>query len=234
MAYYDHMARQWHRATGYQGGSFKKHVLNEILLQKISAVSDKAILELGAGNGYFMRLALRNFSGQIPERVIISDKSSKLLAIAGSTLNIPNAEYLELDVRSPFPFEDESFDLILATMIFNEVSTGGMKRALTECRRVMRLEGLLLITVTHPEFIASLNQRDLLKKNREGMLTMPGSKQMRLPIVPRSLQDYERLLTKTGFSWEATDVFATEKVINEKPGLRNMGDRPLGLVFECR
>lgn len=234
MAYYDHIARNWHKATGYKGGSFKKHVLNDILLQKMSAVSSKTILELGAGNGYFMRLALQYFSGQIPEHIVISDKSAKLLSIAESHFKISDAEYLQLDVRGPFPFEDESFDLILATMIFNEVSTGGVKRALVECHRVMRPDGLLLITLTHPGFIESLKRRNLLKKNKSGILTMPGSGQMRLPVFPRRLKDYERLLTKTGYTWETTDVHVTEKVLREKPGLRNIGNKPLALVLECR
>ena len=190
MADYDHIARNWHEATGPQGGSFKRNVLNNVLLKKIATVSGKTILELGAGNGYFMRLALQHYSGENPKRVVISDISTKLLAIARSTFYIAGAEYLELDIRSPYPLEDQSFDLILAAMIFNEVSNGGVKRALSECYRIMQQEGLLLITVTHPEFVASLAQRDLLKRNRDGILTMPESNQMRLPIVPRKLKNY--------------------------------------------
>jgi ubiquinone/menaquinone biosynthesis C-methylase UbiE len=234
MSYYDQIAKNWHKATGYQGGSFKKHVLNDVLLQKMTAVSGKAILELGAGNGYFMKFALQNSAGQNPERVVISDMSSKLLSIAESNFNIADAEYLELDVRGPFPFDDESFDLILATMVFNEVSSRGMKRALGECHRVLGPDGLLLITVTHPTFIEGLNRRDQLKKNKDGILTMPGAKQLRLPIVPRKLKDYERLLAKTAFNWEASDVYGTEKLLSQKPGLRNVGNKPLALVLECR
>ena len=209
-------------------------MLNELLLERIDRVSDKAILELGAGNGYFLHLAIRHFSGQHPKRLVLSDQSEKLLSIAQSNFSISGAEYLKLDVRGSFPFEDKSFDLILATMIFNEVSTGGVKRALAECDRVLRPDGLLLITVTHPAFIASLKQRDLLKKNKRGNLTMPGSNQMRLPIVPRSLKDYERLLSKSGYPWEATDVYLTKKVLNEKPGLRHVRNVPLGLILACR
>ena len=186
MTYYDRIAKNWHIATGYRGGSFKKHVLNDLLLQKMVSPAGQAILELGAGNGYFMRLALQRYSGQIPRRVVISDNSAKLLAIAESNLPIDGAEYLELDVRSHYPFADESFDLVLATMVFNELTDGGLRRALRRCHRVLQPDGLLLVTVTHPYFIASLQQRDLLETNKEGLLTMPGANQLRLPIVPRS------------------------------------------------
>ena len=234
MAYYDRIAKNWHDATGYRGGSFKKYVLNDILLQRIPGFSNQAILELGAGNGYFMRLALQHFSGQIPKRIVITDGSARLLSIAESHFFIADAEYRQLDVRSPFPFEDETFDLVLATMVFNEVSSGGVKRALGECRRVLGRDGLLLMTVTHPEFVASLDRRKLLRKNRNGILTMPGANQMRLPIVPRSVRQYERLLAKSDFTWDRTDVYATEQVLNEKPGLSDVGNKPLGLLLACR
>ena len=254
MAYYDRIATSWHRETGYRGGSFKKYVLNDILIEKMAAVpgrsekmaavpgrsdemaavAGRSILELGAGNGYFMPLALERYSGQVPQRLVITEASSRLLAIAETHFKIPAADYLQLDVRSPFPFEDAAFDLILATMIFNEVSTGGLRRALIECRRVLRPDGLLLATITHPAFIDSLDRRKQLKTGQGRTLTMPGPGHLRLPIVPRRLRDYEQLLTKTGFAWEQDDVYMTKKVLQEKPGLRPVAGKPLGLIFSCR
>jgi hypothetical protein len=88
--------------------------------------------------------------------------------------------------------------------------------------------------MTFYDRIASLQQRDLLEKNKEGVLTMPGSGQLWLPIVPRSVQDYRKLLAKTGYGWQETAVYATDKVISEKPGLRHMQHKPLALILECR
>lgn len=233
MSYYDQIAKNWHSATGYHGGSFKKHVLNHTLFEKIATVSNKAILELGAGNGYFMPLVLQHFSGQFPERIVITDLSKQLIKIAQTHFRIPEAEYEQLDVRASFPFEEGSFDLVLATMIFNEVSSGGLTRALKECHRILRSEGLLLITITHPEFIQNLNQQNLIKVEKHGVKTMPGQGGIRLPIVPRQMKDYQRIFAKTGYVWQATDLHLTEEVLNEKPGLRHLGKKPLGLVYEC-
>ncbi len=55
MAYYDHIAKKWHAVTGYRGGAFKQFVLNDVLLENIPAIASQAILELGAGNGYFFK-----------------------------------------------------------------------------------------------------------------------------------------------------------------------------------
>ena len=111
MAYYDTIARQWHAATSYAGGAFKELVLNEILIGKLPSPGGSAILELGAGNGYFLPLVLQRFGGRSPARIVISDQSERLLGIARQQFNIPGAEYLKLDVRERFPFADAGFDL---------------------------------------------------------------------------------------------------------------------------
>ncbi len=51
MAYYDRLAKRWHAETGYHGGSFKRSVLNDLLLDRIGSIAGRTILELGAGNG---------------------------------------------------------------------------------------------------------------------------------------------------------------------------------------
>jgi hypothetical protein len=86
MAYYDSIAKRWHETTGAKGGAFKELVLNNILLQKLSGIDNCSILELGAGNGYFLPLVLRRFSGQAPSRITVTDQSERLLEIADGIL----------------------------------------------------------------------------------------------------------------------------------------------------
>lgn len=152
-AYYDRIAKQWHRVTGHHGGAFKRYVLNDRILAHIEGIEELAILEVGAGNGYFAPLLLRRFSGQIPARLVISDQSPAQLAIAHSAFAIDGAEYLALDVQEPFPFEDACFDLILALMVLNELTASGLQSALGECRRVLTPRGRLLAAVPHPLFV---------------------------------------------------------------------------------
>lgn len=81
-------------------------MLNERILAHIGSVEGRAVLELGAGNGYFAPLMLRRFSGQYPARLVISDQSQAQLATAQSAFSIDSAEYLQRDVRDPFPLLD--------------------------------------------------------------------------------------------------------------------------------
>jgi len=233
MAYYDSIARQWHKATGYHGGEFKRLVLNDVLLESIPDIGERLILELGAGNGYFMPLVLRKYSGKVPARIVITDQSSKLIEIAQRHFSIGNAEYRNLNVARKFPFADESFDLILATMVFNEVPTGVLRKALVESNRVLTKDGLLLITVTHPDFVDSLRKRDQLKDIGKNVLTMPGAGRLRLPVVVRKMETYRRVLEESGFKYEEQSIYPTKEVLNAKPGLRNTGNIPLALLFRC-
>ncbi len=232
MAYYDRIARQWHASTGYHGGPFKRFVLNDLLLERIGSPGDQSILELGAGNGYFCRLMLRRFAGRPPRRLVITDQSPALLETAKGNLNVPAAEYKVLDVRRAFPFPDGAFHLILATMVFNEVSDRGLQRALHECARVLTSRGQLLMTVAHPEFIRDLARRGQLAGSRNKW-TMPAAKGLRLPVYRRSVRDYSRLLESSGFQFEAEDVFADARVLKAKPGLGQARATPLAWVAAC-
>jgi SAM-dependent methyltransferase len=234
MAYYDNIAKQWHEATGYRGGAFKELVLNEVLLRRIAGIDHCSILELGAGNGYFLPLVLRRFSGQVPAAITITDQSKRLLEMAQRHFRIPAAEYATLDVRRPFPFADHQFDLILASLVFNEVATGGFQKALLECRRVLSSRGRFLMAVAHPDFVTNLRKRKLLRRTREGVLTMPGAGSLRVPVVMRSCEAYRSSLREAGFAFAEADVLPTPEVLNVKSALRKAGRVPLALVFECR
>jgi SAM-dependent methyltransferase len=234
MAYYDRIAKKWHEITGHYGGALKRILLNQIILGKLPPLSGSTVLELGAGNGYFMPLVLRRFSGQVPKRIVITDQSVRLLEIARRHFRIDGADYLQMDVRNSFPFEDGLFDVVLATMLFNELSKAALKRCLTECHRVLCEDGCLIATVLHPAFVESLSRRGQLRRNVRGMLTMPGAKGLRLPVVERSKDEYESILESAGFDWESEDVHLTPEVLNEKPGMRAAANRPVAIIHICR
>jgi SAM-dependent methyltransferase len=233
IAYYDRIAKQWHRLTGYHGGAFKRYVLNDRILSEISSIAGKAILELGAGNGYFAPLLLRRFSGQLPSRLVITDQSQALLSIAASSFPINGAEYLDLDVQDPFPFPDGSFQLVLASMLFNELTTGGLEHALSECARVLAEDGHLLATVPHPDLVHALARKGALTDFGRGLFAMPSTEGLRLPVSRRSAAAYRAMMEERGFAVMTQDMYPDEKTLREKPGLKVSSGTPLGLLFHC-
>ncbi len=231
---YDRIANQWHSITGSHGGALKKYLLNDLILNKIPYIDNLSILEVGAGNGYFIPLLLKRFSGQVPAKITITDQSSELLKIAKKNFPIDGAVYLPLDIRSNFNFPDGEFDLILSTMVFNEITKGGLFRALTECYRILNKQGFILATVLHPEFITNLDKRGMLRQNQKGHLTMPGAKNLRLPVIRRKMDEYYYLFKETKFQFEVEEVFSTKEIINDKSGLQYAGNCPLAAIFTCK
>jgi SAM-dependent methyltransferase len=232
-AYYDGIAKQWHRATGYHGGAFKRYILNDRILEKIECVEGCALLELGAGNGYFAPLMLRRFSGQAPTRLVISDQSQAQLDIARSAFGLDGAEYLLLDVQERFSFEGSSFDLILAIMLLNELTTTSLQHALHECRRVLKNEAQLIAAVPHPTFVRALAKKGVLTDFGRGLFAMPSAEGLRLPVSRRPLNAYTEALTAAGFAVSTDAVYADEKTLHEKPGLKVPRGTPLAALFDC-
>ncbi|MFW9924032.1 MAG: class I SAM-dependent methyltransferase [Candidatus Thorarchaeota archaeon] len=230
---YNKIAHKWHTITGSKGGALKNYLLNDLILNKIPNIEKASILELGAGNGYFIPLMLKHFSGQIPKRIVITDQSIELLKIAQKYFFVHNAEYFPLDIRKEFPFNNDEFDLILSTMVFNEISRGGLFRALIECQRVLKPQGILLATVLHPEFVANLDKRGLLKEDQHKQLTMPGANDIRLPVIRRKIGEYYYLFEETKFQFEVEEVYPTKEIISAKSGLQYAGNCPLAAIFKC-
>jgi SAM-dependent methyltransferase len=209
-------------------------MLNDLLLGKIDSVAGKAILELGAGNGYFAPLMMRRYSGQTPERLLITDQSQKLLAIAQAQHRADHAEYLSLDVQQAFTLDNATFDLILASMLLNELTTSSLQNALQECARVLRQDGRLLATVPHPTFVYALAKKGALTDFGRGLFAMPSAEGLRLPVSRRPAQAYLDALAAAGFTVETEDVFPDEKTLHEKLGLKIPRDIPMALLLDCR
>jgi len=231
--YYSKIAREWHEVTGSTGGPLKKYVLNDVLLSKIGNIAGLSILELGAGNGYFTRLLVHRKSGTLPSRIVITDISGKLLQLGRAALPVSIADYRQLDVGKDFPFDAAEFDLVVATMVFNEIGSAALRRSLRECWRVLRQNGRLLATVTHPDFVDTLAKNGKLSQLGPEFWTMPGSGTLRVPVVPRSESEYESTFRETGFSYRSEAVYPSTQVLSERPGLRHSGGAPLALVYLC-
>lgn len=204
------------------------------MLDTIGRIEGQAILELGAGNGYFAPLLLRRYSGQAPARLVISDQAQALVDIAQSTFGIEDAEYLTLDVQDALPLADGSFDLVLATMLFNELPLSVLRHAAQECHRILAADGRLLATVAHPALVYGLAKRGALTDFGRGLFAMPSAEGLRLPVARRSVEAYQTALVECGFTVTLKDILPDAKTLHEKPGLTLAHDTPMALLCDCR
>jgi hypothetical protein len=132
------------------------------------------------------------------------------------------------------PRYDFMFDIVISSLFFTELATACFRNSLREVYRVLAGDGLFLMAVTHPDFNGSLQKRGLLKPTPERTLTMPGSGNIRLPVVMRSLASYESCLQKAGFQYESEEGYPTPEVLSLQAGLRNVWKIPVSIVYACR
>jgi SAM-dependent methyltransferase len=119
----------------------------------------------------------------------MTDQSQRQLDSARHHCAIRGVEYMRLDAASRFPFDSSIFHLVLASMVFNEMSNKVLANALDESARVLKPGGVLLVSVIHPRFIEKLAKHRMLKR-RNSRLTISGPGSLRLPVVIRTRQKY--------------------------------------------
>lgn len=226
MAYYDKIANQWHKNTGYKGGSFKELILNNKVIAKVDEIEAKTILEIGIGNGYFMPLLLKRKSGQIPEKIFLTDISKKNLEIAQKHFKIQQAIYKKLDLYKSFPIENKSVDWIISNMVFNEVNEKGLRNGLQEIKKVLKPDGKFVLSVLHPDFIQKQIERGVIKNNL--MISANG---LKIPTIKREIDNYTKLLSELNFNFKLEEVYGNSKLYNQKPKLKELENTPIALIL---
>lgn len=106
-------------------------------LDLLRAQGAQTILEVGCGSGQDTRfLTHHGFT------VTATDFSAEALAIARGAADA--ATFLEHDTREPFPFPDQSFDLVLASLSLHYFPASETRAIVEELARLLRPRGLLL------------------------------------------------------------------------------------------
>lgn len=102
--------------------------------------SGDKVLDLGCGNGRFYEIFRRkevDYTG--------ADNSSKLVEIARR--RNPGAKFLVADALD-LPFKDGSFDKVYGIAVFHHIPSKAFRlRFLEEAKRVLRPEGIIVLTV---------------------------------------------------------------------------------------
>jgi SAM-dependent methyltransferase len=131
------------------------HVIGPAMFELLGDVADHDILDAGCGPGWMgTKLA------QQGARVVGIDASEEMLARARRRAEVASApmQILRGDLCAPLPLDDHSFDAVVANMVLMDIPTVDV--ALAEFRRVLRLSGCLVFSITHPSFFPWCWTRD--------------------------------------------------------------------------
>jgi len=98
----------------------------------------KRVLDLGCGSGY----GAARIAG-VASNVTGVDVSADAVAFANARYVAQNLEYQVIEVDSPLPFEDASFDVVLSFQVIEHVADEA--GYLREARRVLRPGGVMVL-----------------------------------------------------------------------------------------
>lgn len=125
------------RISIHEKYSVNKQGFGNWIIEQYDMREGYSILELGCGNG----LMWKNHINEIPERtsLILTDFSNGMLEKAKENLhNSDKISFENVDIQS-LPYEDKSFDIIIANMMLYHVPD--LNKALEEVKRVLKDNG---------------------------------------------------------------------------------------------
>jgi SAM-dependent methyltransferase len=132
---WDRSAGPWLAAMGERGDWGREHVLDPVMLERVSAQHFERALDVGCGEGRFCRMLQAK---GIP--VVGIDPTEELLAAAKR--RDPKGEY-QIARAESLPFPDASFDLVVSYLTL--IDSADFRSALKEMVRVLTPKGILLI-----------------------------------------------------------------------------------------
>jgi len=117
--------------------------LREIAMSMLPPCEGASVLDVGCGTGLHLELYSRSGC-----QVSGIDLSTAMLAIARKRLG-DEADLRLADARE-MPFDDDAFEVVLASLFLHELTSEIRMAILEQMRRVLKPEGRMLITDFHP------------------------------------------------------------------------------------
>ena len=131
-------------AATYDADHNRTRDMAAVVLRQANLVSsDKTILEIGCGTG-------RN-THWLAERcgnIVAMDFSEEMLRVARSRIQSPSVRFVQHDIRSAWPVENDSCEVVIAMLVLEHIEFLGPIFA--EAARVLRPGGELFFCELHP------------------------------------------------------------------------------------
>jgi SAM-dependent methyltransferase len=144
---WDDVAGWWLERYTEKGDINREWVIDPALLAIAGDVRGQRILDGGCGNGYLSRILARHGA-----RVVGVDLSHRLVAVAKAyeARDPLGIRFLESDLAKLSTIASRAFDLVISNVVLQDVRR--LDAALRELHRVLRSDGRLIFSITHPAF----------------------------------------------------------------------------------
>ncbi|WP_456278895.1 class I SAM-dependent methyltransferase [Bacillus sp. AK128] len=115
-------------------------------------IKDLKVFDAGCAAGWYTLQLIK-----LGAKVIASDISPEMVAATKRRIG-EDAEVFCLDIEHRLPFEDESFDLIVSSLVLHYVKD--WSKTFNEFQRILKPGGKLLFSVHHPFMDIKLSEND--------------------------------------------------------------------------
>jgi len=142
------------RVSGSKGAAFRVRTLKTFTdlldqAERHGGVREGArVLDWGCGCGAISSLLLRHHPGVRLEACDVDPRG-----VEWCRANLPQGRFLVVGARPPLPYEDASFDLVVASSVFTHLRLDDQRLWLAELRRVLRPGGLMLASTMGPRML---------------------------------------------------------------------------------
>jgi SAM-dependent methyltransferase len=185
------------------------------LTERLTVQKGDRVLDAGCGTG-------RNFPRLLAQGAIVTgvDFSSGMLRVAGS--KFPDVELVEADLQSPWPFDADSFDLVVCALVGEHL--GALGHVFREANRVLTARGRLIFSVYHPAMALAGKEARFVE----------GDIEYRLGAHMHVLDDYHEALKEAGFSVDTVaELSGPPELADALPSKAKYVGFPLLVVFEA-
>jgi len=148
---WDGIADEW--VLHADANDYRNHYLLPRMLAMLGEIADKAVLDLGCGEGGYARELARRGA-----RVTGVDGSARLIEVARQRARAEGVDvrFVHANANALPEAESGRFDVVVAPMSLMDVED--YRGAIREVQRVLRRGGELVMSITHPCFSAPVSE----------------------------------------------------------------------------
>jgi SAM-dependent methyltransferase len=147
MNQWDRAAKMYEKAMGDTGDPPHRLLFDPLLRKHMGNIKGKRILDLGCGNGYWVKKLART-----AKHVVGIDNSRELLIFARlRTQHLKNVRFLERTLEKRLLFSSQIFDTVFSSMALHYVRN--IHRLFYEVFRVLHRNGIFIFLIPHPFYV---------------------------------------------------------------------------------
>lgn len=162
---WDKLAKLYEEGIGEEGDPLHERYIDPIIFEFLGKLKNGAILDAGCGNGYLFK-KLEKYA----DRIIGIDSSKELLKFAKKKISRYKKSVIRhANLLKKLPLETASFDAVIANMVLQYLPI--LETFVTESSRVLKPQGMLIVTVDHPAHTLFLRAQELAGKKNEKFVT---------------------------------------------------------------